>query len=186
MRRTCVTDLARFLGGFGRGLLDRLLRLADRLDHRLPRLLDRFPHRLAVGTRRQLDLDADVAERDRGIRGARPTPPMPPPEAGPLLPAAGARPPRGEIRTPFLSIEMVTSRPSVSFFSMTMAAGSLLAAGLGRLRRLGRRGGVTVTCSVEPIGRLNGGSFDRISALIRSSTESSAKRIQVMPTSQLP
>jgi hypothetical protein len=33
---------------------------------------------------------------------------------------------------------------------------------------------------------LKGGSFDRISALIRSSTESSRKRIQVMLTSQLP
>ena len=105
--------------------------------------------------------------------------------AGALPPAAGARPPRGEIRTPFLSIEMVTSRPSVSFFSMTMPGSPLLPA-LGGFGGLGGEGGVTVTCSTEPIGRLNGGSFDRISALIRSSTESSANRSQVMPTSQLP
>src|SRR6185369_567138 len=93
------------------------------------------------------------------------------PEAG-ALPAAAAWG-RGEIRTPFLSIEIVTSRPLVSFFSITIAGSFLLPTGLGGFGGLGF-GGVTVISS-EPIGRLKGGSFDRISALIRSSTESSAK-----------
>jgi hypothetical protein len=55
---------------------------------------------------------------------------------------------------------------------------------LGAFGGLGGFG--VITSSVEPIGMLKGGSFDRISALIRSSTESSRKRIQVMLTSQLP
>ena len=80
------------------------------------------------------------------------------------------------------SIEMVTSRPSVSFFSIDdRRRGSRCGAGAWAASAAwAANGGVTVTCSVEPIGRLNGGSFDRISALIRSSTESSAKRFQVM------
>jgi hypothetical protein len=32
--------------------------------------------------------------------------------------------PRGEMRTPLRSIEMVTSRPSLSFFSITIPGGS--------------------------------------------------------------
>ena len=109
-------------------------------------------------------------------------------EAAPAgeAPLAADLAPRGEMRTPLRSIEMVTSRPSLSFFSITIPGGSRSEPALGGFGGLGGEGGVTVTCSVEPIGRLNGGSFDRISALIRSSTESSAKRIQVMLTSQLP
>ena len=77
---------------------------------------------------------------------------IPAPEAAPdaadaaaLLPAAGARPPRGEIRTPFLSIDIVTSRPSVSFFSITMA-GSFLLPALGGFGGLGGGDGDLLGC----------------------------------------
>ena len=104
----------------------------------------------------------------------------------PALAAAGLRL-RGVIRTPSLSIEIVTARPPESFFSI-LTTGSFLPGlgGVGALGGFGVRLGVIVTSSELPMGRLNGGSLERMTELISSRIESSRKRIHVMPTSQLP
>src|SRR5450755_506758 len=85
----------------------------------------------------------------------------------------------GVMRTPSLSIEMVTSSPREFFFSMCTAGGFL--AGFFETFGTCCTLGPMVTSSRSPELR----SLDRMSAPIRSRNERRKKRFQVMPTSQL-